>query len=114
MTSAELQKNLYDTMKLFSENAINNSNAARTVEGRINKIIDEEKGIYKVEYLGNYFEAYATSSSPYSIGDTVILLLQEGDFSKKKIILGSLGRQIVVNVTYATEEDILEIFKEEE
>ena len=50
-------------------------------------IIDEDKCIYKVEYMGQPIEVFSAGNVHYQLEDYVYILLPQGDFSGKKIII---------------------------
>ena len=89
--NSNIQNSLFEAMKIFSESATANSNATITVEGKVTAIVDEAAGIYSVEYLGSTFDVHANSSATYSVGDSVYILVPDGDFTKEKIILGTIS-----------------------
>lgn len=60
-----------------------------TIDAEIKKVQNSKNGEYKVEYQGSLFSAFSQSPlTVYNIGDRVYVLVPEGDYSKKKIILG--------------------------
>lgn len=89
--NSNIQNSLFEAMKIFSESATANSNATITIEGSISAIEDEAAGIYSVEYLGSVFTAHSNSNTTYSVGDSVYILVPDGDFSKEKIVLGLIS-----------------------
>lgn len=98
----ELQTSLFEAMKAFADNAKQNSNATLTIEASIIDIIDEGKGEYKVNYLGQKFSAFTNNPNlVYSVGDDVFVLVPDGNFDKKKTILGLSSPQ----ATYSTVSD---------
>ena len=98
----ELQTSLFEAMKAFADNAKQNSNATLTIEASIIDIIDEGKGEYRVNYLGQKFSAFTNNPNlVYSVGDDVFVLVPDGNFDKKKTILGLSSPQ----ATYSTVSD---------
>lgn len=83
----EIQKSLFDTMKQFVDEAVQNSKSTKIIKAKISHILDESICKYEIEYLGQYLEAYSTGNILYQIGDKVNVILPEGDISAKRIIL---------------------------
>ena len=85
----DIQQSLYQTMQQFAETAVKNSKSTLTIQAVLEEVVDESSKAYKVKYMGSSFEAYATSNIVFKVGDPVYVLIPEGDFSQKKIILGT-------------------------
>ena len=83
----ELQEKLFDTMIQFTNYADKPSTSAKIISGIIKEIIDEDKCIYKVEYMGQPIEVFSAGNVHYQLKDYVYILLPQGDFSGKKIII---------------------------
>lgn len=62
----------------------------RTIDAEIVSLQNATEGKYRVLFEGNTFDAYLPTSMPitYSAGERVYVLVPQGDFSAKKIILG--------------------------
>lgn len=70
-----------------------------TVDAEIVKVVNIDVGEYKVQYQGNIFSAYATDpTTVYKNGERVYVLVPQGDFSRKKMIMGRSAYQN--NLTY--------------
>ena len=113
----ELQEKLFDTMIQFTNYAGEQSTSAKIISGIIKEIIDEDKCIYKVEYMGQPIEVFSAGNVHYQLKDYVYILLPQGDFSGKKIIIslvepeareGSGGEP--VNVIAISAEKITALF----
>ena len=92
MSANDLQQSLLNSMQILSETAVNQDNAVKSIKATIVNIKDEGLNIYTVSYGGNQFEASATSSSvKYQTGDIVYVLIPDGDFSQKKLIIGAVA-----------------------
>ena len=89
--NSNIQNSLFEAMKIFSESAAANSGATITIDGTVTAVNDEAAGVYSVEYLGSTFEVHANSNATYSVGDSVYVLVPDGDFTKEKIILGLIS-----------------------
>lgn len=98
-----LSSALLQSIGALAENAASNTKATLTIEAKIVDVIDEGKGIYKVEYLGNTFEA-ATANSDiiYNIDELVYIIVPEGNFDNNKVILSPVSPS---NITYASTEE---------
>lgn len=84
----ELQECILDAVSIMANNAKNTGTL--TIECTIKEVINAGVGEYKIDYLSNTFNAYASNPSiEYNIGDKIYVLIPEGDFSKQKIILGT-------------------------
>lgn len=113
----ELQEKLFETMIQFTDYAGEHSTSVKTISGVIKEIVDEEKCIYKVEYMGQPIEVFSAGNVHYQLEDYVYILLPQGDFSGKKIIIslvepeareGSGGEP--VNVIAISAEKITALF----
>ena len=85
----ELQESLLDTISIVADNSVNNAKADLTIECEVVKIQDSEKGVYTVRYTENNFTAHSVNGISYAVGDSVYVLVPQGDFSKNKIIEGT-------------------------
>ena len=98
-----LSSALLQSIDLLAKSAANNTNGTLTIEAKIVDVVDEGKGIYKVEYLGNTFEAATASSEViYSLDDMVYVLVPDGNFDKNKVILSPASP---AETTYASTEN---------
>lgn len=113
----ELQEKLFETMIQFTDYAGEHSTSVKTISGVIKEIVDEDKCIYKVEYMGQPIEVFSAGNVHYQLEDYVYILLPQGDFSGKKIIIslvepeareGSGGEP--VNVIAISAEKITALF----
>ena len=113
----ELQEKLFETMIQFTDYAGEHSTSVKTISGVIKEIVDEEKCTYKVEYMGQPIEVFSAGNVHYQLEDYVYILLPQGDFSGKKIIIslvepeareGSGGEP--VNVIAISAEKITALF----
>ena len=89
----DIQNSLFEAIKLFADNSVQNSNATITIKAEIVDIVNPTKGIYKVKYLNDSLIAQTNSDTQYSVGDLVYVLVPDGDFSKDKIIVGAAAGQ---------------------
>lgn len=92
MSANDLQQSLLDSMQLLSQNAVTHDNSVKSIKATIVKTIDEGLNTYTVSYGGNQFEATASSTGvKYQTGDIVYVLIPDGDFSQKKLIIGAVA-----------------------
>ena len=87
--STKIAENILESLSIIANNAISKSSNDKTIECEIVKVQDSSKGLYTVQYTENKFTAIASNGLVYEIGDSVYVLIPEGDFSKNKIILGN-------------------------
>ena len=81
----------------------NSSTGTLTKEARIKEVVDAGLGIYKVEYMGNVFEATANSENIiYNVDDIVYILIPDENLDKDKIILSHVNKNAAI---YTTIED---------
>lgn len=60
-----------------------------TIDAKIARLYNVDIGEYKVEYQGNIFSAFVPNPEvTYNVGERVYVLVPQGDFSTKKVILG--------------------------
>lgn len=84
----ELQNSLIESINILS--SANKNIGTMTIAAEIKEIVDSGLGLYKVEYLGNTFNAYTNNISiKYAIGSNVYIIVPDGDFNKQKIIIGT-------------------------
>ena len=85
----EIQNSLFEAIKMFADNSVQNSNATKTIKAEITEIVNPTTGFYKAKYLNDNITVHTDSNLQYSVGDLVYVLIPDGDFSKNKIIIGS-------------------------
>lgn len=79
----------YDAINGIARSQVQASPSDLTIDAKIAFISDITVGKYKVEYQGNTFTAFATDPTvTYNVGDRVYVLVPEGNYDRKKIILG--------------------------
>lgn len=93
--STGLSESLLDGFSIIANSAVSNSSNDVTIECEVTRIIDSAKGVYTVQYTENKFTANALNGASYAIGDSVYVLIPQGNFSNTKIILG-LSRAAVL------------------
>lgn len=87
----DIQKSLLDSLSLVANSSAKNMQNTVTIEAEVISIEDSGLNSYKVNYMNNKFIAYAnTPNVQYTQGDKVYVLVPNGDFSKEKIIIGTI------------------------
>lgn len=105
-----IQNSLFETMKIFSDNAKETSDAALIIECIIREILNEGIGEYNAEYLGNTFSVYASNiNNTYRVDDKVYVAIPEGDFTKTKMIIGFVNPEVT---TFTKQEELDSIYYE--
>lgn len=87
----DIQKSLLDSLSLVANSSAKNMQNTVTIEAEVISVEDSGLNSYKVNYMNNKFIAYAnTPNVQYTQGDKVYVLVPNGDFSKEKIIIGTI------------------------
>ena len=87
----DIQKSLLDSLSLVANSSAKNMQNTITIEAEVISVEDSGLNSYKVNYMNNKFIAYAnTPNVQYTQGDKVYVLVPNGDFSKEKIIIGTI------------------------
>lgn len=101
--ATELQQSLLDSIQMLSQNSVDNSNSPATIKATIVDVIDSATYRYLIKYGDNSrIEAISSSSASYQVGDTVYVLVPDGDLSKTNVILGAA---VPYAALYATSEE---------
>lgn len=102
----DIQQSLLDSLSLVATSSAKKMQNTVTIEAEIISIEDSGLNSYKVEYMDSQFIAHANSQTvQYTTGDKVYILIPNGDFSKEKIILGTVTPS--GNVFSATSNEVL-------
>lgn len=86
--STELQESILQAISKIADDSVNKAKSDLTIECEIVKVQNSAKGIYTVQYTENKFTAHSSNGATYSVGNSVYVLVPEGDFSKNKVIVG--------------------------
>lgn len=84
----EYQEALLNAMKVVAGQIVERTAMDKTVTATIVSYNNALTGEYKVSYNGGEMLAYANDGASYSENSTVYVLVPEGDFTKRKIIVG--------------------------
>lgn len=86
--ATELQESILKAFDVLYSNRIKDLKLDETVEVKVIQKIDDIK--YKVEYNGGITVAYDSQRiGPFSVDDSVYMLVPQGDYSQKKILLAT-------------------------
>lgn len=95
-----LSSALLQSIDAMAQSAADDTNRTLTIEAKVVEVIDAGIGTYKVEYLGNTFEATAAHTEiVYDVDEIVYVIVPCGDFDKNKVILSPVSP---VTATYAS------------
>lgn len=79
----------YDMINGIAKRQVQATPMDLTIDAKIAKLYNVDIGEYKVEYQGNIFSAFSADPTvAYNVGERVYVLVPQGDFSTKKVILG--------------------------
>lgn len=79
----------YDMINGIARQQVQATPMDLTIDATISKLYNVDIGEYKVEYQGNIFSAFVSNPEvTYNVGERVYVLVPQGDFSTKKVILG--------------------------
>lgn len=81
------QDALFESMEYLLKDRVNKLDRDKTITATIVLCVNALTGEYKVNYNNGFITAYAEGAS-YSPNQTVYVLVPEGDFTKRKIIVG--------------------------
>lgn len=77
-------------IEVIANRLIQQAQFDKTIQATIVSCVDQSTGKYKIRYQDSLFYAYSNSlDSTYTQGTKVYVLIQNGDFSKPKTILGT-------------------------
>lgn len=107
--SSEMINNFFDAINVISKDNVEQSNRDITIDAEIVQLINADRGEYKVSYQGNTFSAESTDVTiTYNPGDKVYVFVPQGDYSKKKLILGRSDYRN--DGTYQDKQDMLNFY----
>lgn len=79
----------YDMIDGIAERRVSATPMDLTIDAEVTKIVNIDIGEYKVEHQGSVFSAFSNEPEvTYNVGERVYVLVPQGDFSTKKVILG--------------------------
>ncbi len=86
---SKLVEDFFNAVNTISKDNVAAAKNDATIDASIKSVVNIDIGQYKVEYQGNVFDAYSSDPlSTYDAGEQVYVLVPQGDFSKRKVILG--------------------------
>ncbi len=83
------QEALIKAIETISKSQVDSLATDKTVTATISSCSDLLTNEYKVSYNGGIMTVYGTSGKTYAKGNSVYVLVPEGDFTKKKLIIDS-------------------------
>ena len=90
--SNNLQSSLLQAIDYLVNNRIDKISRDTTITATIKKVSNSLTGEYQVNYNGGFLMAYAQEGASYSENESVYVLVPEGDFSKRKLIVGKASK----------------------
>ena len=85
--ASDFQESLLQSIDYLINNRVQKLDNDKTITARIVSCENSLLNYYKVQYNSGFLYAYAAEGTSYTTGVDVFILVPEGDFTKKKIIL---------------------------
>ena len=92
MATSDLQGSLLQAIDYLVNNRIDKINKDVTITCTIKKCNNSLTQEYQVNYNGGFLNAYAQEGVSYSENQEVFVLVPEGDFTKRKLIIGKASQ----------------------
>lgn len=92
MATSDLQGSLLQAIDYLVNNRIDKINRDTTITCTIKKCNNSLTQEYQVNYNGGFLNAYAQEGVSYSENQEVFVLVPEGDFTKRKLIIGKASQ----------------------
>lgn len=92
MATSDLQGSLLQAIDYLVNNRINKINRDVTLTATIKKCVNSLTQEYQVNYNGGFLSAYAQEGASYGENTPVFVLVPEGDFTKRKMIIGKASQ----------------------
>lgn len=106
---SKIVNELFEAINVISQDNVEQSRRDITIDAEIVQLINASTGEYKVSYQGNTFSAESQDPTvPYNVGEQVYVFVPQGDYSKKKIILGR--SEYKNNDTFQDRQDMLNFY----
>lgn len=108
---SKLVEDFFNAVNTISKDNVAAAKNDATIDASIKSVVNIDIGQYKVEYQGNVFDAYSSDPlSTYDAGEQVYVLVPQGDFSKRKVILGR--SEYKNNSTFEDQQDMTNFYIE--
>ena len=106
-TYEQLQDSLLQAIQTLTDSSVAHSKATMTVKAEITEVVSISQGIYKARYLNDSLTVYAMQGLEYSVGNIVYILIPDGNFSNKKLILSNAAvvDEVSVQIGESTSAD---------
>ena len=109
---SDIMESLFKAIEVVADKSVKSYKQDITIDAEINEIRNVENGEYKVLYQGNIFSAFSSDPTvTYKKGERVYVLVPQGDYSAKKIIMGRSSYQN--NDTYKSRQALTNFFVEQ-
>ena len=92
MATSDLQGSLLQAIDYLVNNRIDKINKDVTLTATIKKCVNSLTQEYQVNYNGGFLSAYAQEGVSYGENTSVFVLVPEGDFTKRKLIIGKASQ----------------------
>lgn len=84
-----IEEQLFGAVEKVAREVVNKSASDKTVKAEIVVLRNADSGEYKVKYEGDTWSAYSIDPNiVYKVGDEVYVLVPNGNYSTKKVIIG--------------------------
>ena len=108
---SKLVQDFFDAVNTIAKDEVYAAKNDATIDAEIKSVVNIDIGQYKVSYQGNVFDAYSSDPlSTYKAGEQVYVLVPQGDFSKRKVILGRSAYKN--NTTFQDQQDMTNFYIE--
>ena len=84
----EFQNSIFKAIDTLLDKRVENLALDKTITATIDKCVNMIDNLYMINYQGGKTYAYAQANTSYTKDQEVYVLVPEGDFNKKKIIMG--------------------------
>ena len=111
MSDNSTNNQILNAIEILVNSSNSNLKFDKTIETEIINIADAAIGEYRVRYQATSFIVYEESSDikPRQLGEHVYVLVPEGDFNKKKVIMGKAIRKSNNDlIDYKEEKNLIE------
>lgn len=93
MSNINIQDTILEAIDIIASQRMNFAKYDKTIQGVILQCVDATIGKYKVRYQDSIFIAYSeNTSTSYSKGASVYILVPNSDMTKSKTIIGAVNR----------------------
>jgi hypothetical protein len=83
----DIQQSLLQSIDYLITNRLSSLAKEQTITCTITECTNSLTGEYKVQYQNGFFAAYVQNEASYNVGDSVYVLVPQGDYSNTKVII---------------------------